>query len=92
MNFSEKMFYENYLTSDFDTNTVISRRICLPIKIASKTVIRSMASKDSNKHGADFVRKTIAPITSTKDQWKSSSLKQHGRTTMAAGLKFHCGF
>ena len=26
MNFSEAMFYENYLTSDFHTNTVISRR------------------------------------------------------------------
>ena len=29
MNFSEAMFYENYLTSDFHTNTVISA--CLPI-------------------------------------------------------------
>ena len=28
MNFSEAMFYENYLTSDFHTNTVISRRVC----------------------------------------------------------------
>ena len=40
MNFSEAMFYENYLTSDFHTNTVISRRVCLPVKMASKTVIR----------------------------------------------------
>ena len=42
MNCSEAKFYENYLTSDFYTNTVISRRVCLPIKIASKTVIRSI--------------------------------------------------
>ena len=28
MNFSEAMFYENYLTSDFHTNTVI--KACLP--------------------------------------------------------------
>ena len=42
MNFSEAMFYENYLTSDFHANTVISRRVCLPIKMASKIVLRSM--------------------------------------------------
>ena len=40
MNFSEAMFYKNYLTSDFHTNTVISRRVCLLVKMASKTVIR----------------------------------------------------
>ena len=40
MNFSEAMFYENYLTSDFHTNTVISRRVCLLVKMASKTAIR----------------------------------------------------
>ena len=40
MNFSEAMFYENYLTSDFHTNTVISRRVCLLVKRASKIVIR----------------------------------------------------
>ena len=40
MNFSEAMFYENDLTSDFHTNTVISRRVCLLVKMASKTVIR----------------------------------------------------
>ena len=34
------MFFENYLTSDFHTNTVISRRVCLLVKMASKTVIR----------------------------------------------------
>ena len=28
MNFSEAMFYENYLTSDFNSNNVISRRVC----------------------------------------------------------------
>ena len=42
MNCSDAKFYENYLTSDFHINTVISRRVCLPIKMASKTVIRSM--------------------------------------------------
>ena len=40
MNFSEAMFNENYLTSDFHTNTVISRRVCLLAKMAPKTVIR----------------------------------------------------
>ena len=40
MNFSEEMFYENYLTLDFHTNSVISRRVCLLVKMASKTVIR----------------------------------------------------
>ena len=40
MNFSEAVFYENYLTSDFHTNTVISRRVCLLVKMASKTLIR----------------------------------------------------
>ena len=40
MNFSEAMFYKNYLTSDFHTNTAIARRVCLLVKMASKTVIR----------------------------------------------------
>ena len=40
MDFSEAMFYENCLTSDFHTNTIISRRVCQLVKIASKTVIR----------------------------------------------------
>ena len=38
-------FFENYLTSDFHTNIVISRRACLHIKMASKTVIRSTAAR-----------------------------------------------
>ena len=42
MNCSEAKFYENYLTSVFHTNTVISRGVCLPIKMTSKTVIRSI--------------------------------------------------
>ena len=45
MNFSEAMFYENYLTSDFHTNTVISRRVCLLVKMASKTVIRPIGEQ-----------------------------------------------
>ena len=32
MNFSEAMFYENYLTSDFHTNTVISSLFAYPSK------------------------------------------------------------
>ena len=52
MNFSEVMFYENYLTSDFHTNTVISRRVCLLVKMASKTVIRPIISL------ADSVQRT----------------------------------
>ena len=55
MNFSEAMFYENYLTADFHTNTVISRRVCLLVKMASKTVIRPM--RDSlNAHVAGTYR------------------------------------
>ena len=42
LNFSEAKFYENYLTSDFHTNTVISRRVCLHIKMASTTAIKSI--------------------------------------------------
>ena len=37
--FSEGMFYENYLRWDFHTNTVISRRVCLLVNLASITVI-----------------------------------------------------
>ena len=40
MNFSEAMFHEYYLISDFHTNTVISRLVCLLVKMASKIVIR----------------------------------------------------
>ena len=44
MNFSEAMFYENYLTSDFHTNTVILRRpVCLLVKMAE------MASKTGRR-------------------------------------------
>ena len=46
MNRSEANFYENYLTTDFHRNTVISRHVCLPIKMASKTVIRSTTSSN----------------------------------------------
>ena len=46
MNFSEAMFYENYLTLDFHTNTVISRRVCLLVKMASKTVIRPIYTRN----------------------------------------------
>ena len=42
MKFSEAMFYETYFTSDFHTNTVTGafRRVYLPFKMASKTVIK----------------------------------------------------
>ena len=41
MNFSERCFMTIiYLTSDFHTNNVISRRVCLLVKMVSKTVIR----------------------------------------------------
>ena len=44
MNFLDAMFYENYLTLDFHTNTVISRRVCLLVKMASETVMRLIHS------------------------------------------------
>ena len=37
---SEAKFFENNLTSDSHTNAVISRRVCLPVKMASETVAR----------------------------------------------------
>ena len=45
MNFSEARFYETYLTSDFHTNTVISRCVCLLFRMASETVIRPITLK-----------------------------------------------
>ena len=44
MNFSEAMFDENYMTLDFHTNTVVSRRILLLVKMASKTMLRPIVS------------------------------------------------
>ena len=44
MNVSEAMFYENCFTSDFHTNTVISRRVYLLVKMVSKTVIRPITA------------------------------------------------
>ena len=40
--FSKRTFYENYSTPDSHTNTAILRLLafCLPVKMASKTVIR----------------------------------------------------
>ena len=43
MNFAEAKFYQNNLTSDSHTNPYISRRVCLPVKMASETVTRPMA-------------------------------------------------
>ena len=55
------MFYENYLTSDFHTNTVNSRRVCPLVKMASKTVIgrirtikNGIVSKISNTRKSVF--------------------------------------
>ena len=42
MNLTEVKFYENYLTSDFHTSNVSSRRVCLHAEMASKTVTRSI--------------------------------------------------
>ena len=36
MNFLGAMFYENYLTSDFHTNTFISGRVCLLVPKAAR--------------------------------------------------------
>ena len=78
MNFSEAMFYENYLTSDFHTNTVISRRVCLLVKMASKAVIRPMATgvmdrKQPSPKGswAEIVRtkRTIIMLGRWQNQW-----------------------
>ena len=58
MNCSEAMFYENYLTSDFHTNTVISRLfrpVCLLVKMASKTVIRPIRPTTSHENLAEFI-------------------------------------
>ena len=63
MNCSEAKFHENYLTSDFHTNTVISTRVCLPIKMPSKTVIRSIPNQYL-PHYKPFMR-NIQPIYDT---------------------------
>ena len=49
MNFSEVKFYENYLTSDFHTNAVISRCVCALVKMASKTVKSSTVEPRVNE-------------------------------------------
>ena len=46
MNCSEVKFYEHYLTSDFHSNTVISRRVCLPVKMASG-LLRTLTIEDT---------------------------------------------
>ena len=43
------MFYENYLTSD-----LFSRRVCLLVKMASKTVIRPIAPDWLRKWSVQF--------------------------------------
>ena len=45
MNFSEVMFCENYLTSDFDPykHCLYFKPVCLLVKMASKTVIRPIS-------------------------------------------------
>ena len=66
MNFSEAMFYENYLVSD----TVISRRDCLFVKMASKTVIRpiSFAPPEADRffhcsENSDLIEKQPLPLS-----------------------------
>ena len=65
MNFSEAMvmFYENYLTSDFHTNTVISRRVCLLVKMASKTAIRPIV------FSLPLVEKRNTELSFVHDNW-----------------------
>ena len=57
MNFSEAKFYDNYqLISDFHTNIIIWRRVCLPVKMASKIVIMSIAMEILPGLGDDRLR------------------------------------
>ena len=49
MNFSEAMFYESNLTSDFHTKTVISSLFAYSFKMASKTVIRPIQPAHTHK-------------------------------------------
>ena len=46
MSFSEAMFYENYLTSEFPYKYCYFRRVCLLVKMASKIVIRPIVCDD----------------------------------------------
>ena len=56
------------LTSDFHTKTVISRRVCLLVKMASKTVIRPIKAL----YRAGY--KTIPRILKyCKMNWKATS-------------------
>ena len=63
MNVSEAMFYENYLTSDFHTNTSFKK--CLPtdVKMASKTVIRPIVGVITmcSEHEFFFFNKKESP-------------------------------
>ena len=77
MNFSEAMFYENYLTLDFHTNTVISRRVCLLVKMASKTVMRPIFLINCGHNSHDplmmYENKTCTNIKALaySGEWKS---------------------
>ena len=45
--------YTDKCTSNFHTNTVISRRVCLLVKMASKTVIRPINQSELEANNAN---------------------------------------
>ena len=81
MNFSEAMFYENYLTSEFHTNTV-----CLLVKMASKTVIRPI---NCNYGNCGFKALIISLI---KPGYLQTCAYQEENKQMKTGLPFVISF
>ena len=64
MNFLEVMFYENYLTLDFHTKTVTSRRVYLLVKMASnrdKAYIR-LHDQSSRQKGSSPYRGVLRKL------------------------------
>ena len=81
MNFPEAMFYENYLTSDFHTNTVISSLFAY----SSKTVIRpiepitiksvlSILCKQRNPNIQEKIQKKKQQIFKLKQNMKGCTI------------------
>ena len=90
MDFSEAKFYENYFTWDFYTTSVISRPVCLLVKMASRTVIRSIyvwndltilrapgwgVKKNNELHGYSTRRRNDYHLPKVSTNWGKQMLK-----------------
>ena len=106
MKFSELKFYENYLTSVSHANTVISRGVCLPIKMASETVTSlflggvgeggklrpiSLRRKRSRKSKAQKL-KPEQKKTKKKKRQQQQQQKQTSSYSLVSSLTFNIRF